>query len=196
MEKRITTPLTLEKVKDLRCGDSGVELNGRELMIGSIVCEKYSGVSAFKAAQSFCGVMCDDPIFPDKPIYGGNNWYYAYGKSSFEEAISDAELQSELAEGLENPPSMVIDDGWSQNTCGGPWLPNEKYGDMSVIADKYKQMNVKPGLWLRLLNDIEFEKANPECKLNREGAVLDPSHPKVKEYLREIIRRARWLSEP
>ena len=176
---------------DLRCGDSGVELNGRELMIGSIVCEKYSGVSAFKAAQLFCGVMCDDPIFPQKPIYGGNNWYYAYGKSSFEEAISDAELQAELAQGLENPPSMVIDDGWSINSCGGPWLPNEKYGDMSVIADKYKQMNVKPGIWVRLLNDIEFEKANPECKLNREGAVLDPSHPKVKEYLREIIRRIK-----
>jgi len=119
---------------DVRCGAIGVELDGKELLIGSVVCESYTDISAFKATRQFCKIMCEDPLFPDKPIYGGNNWYYAYGESSYEEAISDAELQAELAEGLENPPSMVIDDGWSQNVCAGPWLPNKKYVDMAKIV--------------------------------------------------------------
>ena len=112
--------------------------------------------------------MCEDPIFPKKPIYGGNNWYYAYGESSYEEAIMDAEFQAELAEGLETPPSMVIDDGWSQNVCAGPWIANEKFVDMAKIAEEYKKLNVIPGLWIRLLHDIEFEKNNGECLLKRK----------------------------
>ncbi len=178
---------------DVRCGAVGVELDGREILIGSVVCENYNDISAFKATQCFCKKMCDDPIFPDKPIYGGNNWYYAYGESSYEEAIMDAQLQAELAEGLQNPPSMVIDDGWSMNVCAGPWLPNEKFVDMAKIADEYKKLNVIPGLWIRLLHDIEFEENNKDCLLNREGDdnVLDPSHPKVKDYLRQLLQRIK-----
>lgn len=182
---------------DVRCGARGVELDGREIMIGSIVCEKYSGISSFRAAQKFCKSMCDDPIFPEKPIYGGNNWYYAYGVSSYEDAIADAELQVELAEGLENPPSMVIDDGWTPNACAGPWVPNEKFGDMSVIAQKYKEMGVKPGIWTRLLHDLEFMQENPDCIIKRNFVAkkvfcgLDPTHPKVEEYLRENLQKIK-----
>ncbi len=178
---------------DVRCGAVGVQLCGRELLIGSVVCESYTEISAFEATKQFCKVMCDDPIFPEKIVYGGNNWYYAYGESSYEEAVADAELQAELAEGLDNPPSMVIDDGWSQNVCAGPWLANEKFKDMAKIAAEYKKLNVIPGLWIRLLHDIEFEKNNAECLLNRNDgeSVLDPSHPKVKKYLRELLTRIK-----
>lgn len=178
---------------DVRCGATGVELDGRELLIGSVVCESYSETSTFKAARNFCNIMCEDPIFPKKTIYGGNNWYYAYGESSYEEAIMDAEFQAELGEGLKTPPSMIIDDGWSQNVCAGPWIANEKFVDMAKIADEYKKLKVIPGLWVRLLHDIEFEKNNGECLLNRKDdkSVLDPSHPKVKEYLRGLLRRIK-----
>lgn len=182
---------------DVRCGAMGTHLDGRELLIGSIVCEKYSGISSFKAAEKFCKLMCDDPIFPDKPVYGGNNWYYAYGNSSYEEIISDASLQAELAQGLDNSPFMVIDDGWTPNACAGPWIPNEKYGDMSKVAKEFKEMGVRPGIWTRLLYDLEFMKENPECIINRKFVAkkvfcgLDPSHPKVKEYLRENIARIK-----
>lgn len=178
---------------DVRCGAMGVDLDGRELLIGSVVCQNYQGISTFKATSLFCKKLCDDPIFPDKVIYGGNNWYYAYGESSYEEAILDAKLQVELAQGLENPPSMVIDDGWTPNSCAGPWVANEKYGDMSKLASEYKNLGVIPGLWIRLLHDIDFEKANPDCAIKREDTeiVLDPSHPKVKQYLRETIGRVK-----
>ena len=33
--------------------------------------------------------MCDDGALPEKPIYGGNNWYYAYGNSSDEEILRE-----------------------------------------------------------------------------------------------------------
>lgn len=183
---------------DVRCGALGVELDGRELLIGSVVCEEYFGISPFKATHEFCKIMCEDPIFPDKPIYGGNNWYYAYGESSYEQVISDAELQAELAEGLDNLPSMVIDDGWTPNACSGPWVPNEKFVDMARISETYKEIGVRPGIWVRLLHDIDFEKENPECIIKRksigekkEFCGLDPTHPKVKEYLRENLKRIK-----
>jgi len=111
---------------DVRCGGVGVKLNGRELLAGTIVCEKYSDINEFAAAKEFCKVMCEDPILPSEPVYGSNNWYYAYGHSSKEEILEDAKLVSELTKGLQNRPFMVIDDGWSVNECAGPWRPNKK----------------------------------------------------------------------
>ena len=43
--------------------------------------------------------MCTDPIFPEFPVYGSNNWYYAYGDSSEEEILSDTDYILKLTEG-------------------------------------------------------------------------------------------------
>ena len=61
--------------------------------------------------------MCDDPLLPEKPVYGGNNWYYAYGKSSRSEILGDCRYIASLCAGNENPPHMIIDDGWQCNVC-------------------------------------------------------------------------------
>jgi len=178
---------------DVRCGGVGVRLDGREVLLGTIVCEKYSGINEFAAAREFCKVMCEDPILPREPVYGSNNWYYAYGHSSKEEILKDAKLVSELAKGLKNRPFMVIDDGWSVNECAGPWIPNEKYGDMKCVADKIRETGAKPGIWFRPLHNIKAYEEHPEWRLHkgkqREVAkFLDPSHPEVKVYLRNIVR--------
>ena len=66
------------------------------MLAATFVCEHYSDVSAFEAAKRFCRVMCEKPILPEKPVYGSNNWYYAYGKSSREEILKDADIIAEL----------------------------------------------------------------------------------------------------
>ena len=178
---------------DVRCGSKGVCLQGRTLLAGVVVCEHYQGITEFQAAKQFCHVMSPNPILPKEPIYGSNNWYYAYGKSSREEIISDAKLLAELTADIENRPYLVVDDGWQMNSCAGPWLPNEKFGCMKTLADELKNLGIRPGLWFRPLHDLEAYKQHPQWRFQNKGEFecLDPSNPGVKEYLRNVIRRFR-----
>lgn len=179
---------------DVRTGGTGVELGGRKLLACTFVCEHYEGMSEFKAAKEFCKVMCTDPILPKAPVYGSNNWYYAYGNSSYDEIMTDASLIAELAGQNENKPYMVIDDGWSVKSCCGPWIPNEKYGDMKKVADEFKAKGLKPGIWFRPLHDAVAYAEHPNWRIkrrvNNEDKLfyLDPTNPEVQQYLRENIR--------
>ena len=173
---------------DVRSGAVGVDLGGRELLAGVIVCEKYEGISEIDAATKFCALMCEDPILPREAVYGSNNWYYAYGKSSYEEITEDARVIASLAGENKNPPFMVIDDGWQVNPVEGPWTPNERYGDMKKLAAEFKEIGVRPGIWVRFLHNTELETARPDMCIKREkNCFLDPSHPEVKEYVRKTI---------
>lgn len=177
---------------DVRNGGKGVCLNGRKLNACDIVCKKYENTSEFEAAKQFCSLLCSNPILPKEPVYGSNNWYYAYGVSSREDILADADLLAGLTEGIQNRPYMVIDDGWSVNSCAGPWEPNEKYGDMKDIAQKFKEKDLKAGIWFRPLHDIEAEKDNPDWRIDRQyERYLDPTHPEVKEYLIKTVARIR-----
>ncbi len=190
-------------VLDVRCGGEGVFLDGRTLHACTVVSSKYSGLSALEAAHFFCKLMCVMPLMPQKPLYGGNNWYYAYGNSSKSEIIADAELQASLSEGLSNRPYMVIDDGWQINSCAGPWEPNERFEDMKEIADAFKNMDVRPGIWIRPLRD-ESEDVPSYWRLNKAGLdkshpdfnkqYLDPSHPEVLSHIGAIVKKltAEW----
>ena len=82
---------------DVRSGGEGVILGGRTLEAAVVISEAYHGISAFEAARKFCGEMCTDPKFPDEPVYGSNNWYYAYGISSEEEILKDTDYLGLLA---------------------------------------------------------------------------------------------------
>ena len=53
---------------DVRCGGTGVELNGRTLLAAVIVCEHYKDMPAFQAAREFCRVMCENPRLPKEPV--------------------------------------------------------------------------------------------------------------------------------
>jgi len=174
---------------DVRSGSIGVALGNRELLVGSFMSESYASDrdNSFEAACDFCGKMCPDPVLPTEPVYGGNNWYYAYGHSSYDEIISDASLQAKLAEGLDNPPFMVIDDGWQPNPCAGPWVANEKYGDMKKVADEFKKMGVRPGIWVRFLRD-ETDAIPAEWRFENRK-YLDPSLPEVIAHIKETVRR-------
>ena len=127
---------------DVRCGNTGVQLKGRKLCAAQIVCMEAEGADTFETAQKFCEKMCTDPIFPEFPVYGSNNWYYAYGDSSEEEILSDTDYILKLTEGVKNPPFMVIDDCWQEHHRldeynGGPWTKgNDRFPDMKGLAQK------------------------------------------------------------
>ena len=61
-------------VMDVRCGGMGVTLSGRKLRAAQIVAMQTEGMSTFESAREFCKVMCTDPILPEYPVYGSNNW--------------------------------------------------------------------------------------------------------------------------
>lgn len=182
---------------DVRCGGRGVELGGRELDVATVVSRVYSGKTAFEAACDFCRVMCPNPVLPKAPVYGGNNWYYAYGNSSYIDIINDTKLQAEMAKGLPNRPFMVIDDGWQPNPTFGPWEPNEKFMDMEQLATDIKSLGVRPGIWVRFLA-TKSPDVPDSFKIKRYGTeeeqyLLDPSHPKVLQYVaRETRKLVGW----
>ncbi len=177
---------------DVRNGGSGVQLGGRRLCLATFVAENYADGEVFGNLRDFCGKLCENPLLPKERIYGGNNWYYAYGKSSYGEILSDARLQSELADGIENRPFQVIDDCWQKKSCCGPWLPNKKFGDMKKLADEIKQAGARPGIWVRFLRNKD-RSLKRKHRIRRKGRreYLDPTHPEVQAYIRADIQRIK-----
>lgn len=186
---------TAEGIKaliDCRNGGCGVELGGRRLHLATFVYKKYDSADVFSCLHDYCKTICDNPIFPKERVYGGNNWYYAYGKSSYNEIISDAKVQSELASGIENRPFEVIDDCWQINSCEGPWTANEKFGDMKKLADEIKKIGARPGIWVRLLHNRDTAITD-DMRIYRgeKRQYLDPTHPYVQAYIRADIDRIK-----
>jgi len=72
---------------DVRNGGKGVKLGTRELLIGTLVSKSYKNINEFEAIKDFCKIMCPNPKLPKMPVYGSNNWYYAYGNSSREDIL-------------------------------------------------------------------------------------------------------------
>lgn len=181
----------LSALLDCRNGGGGVALGGREIFLAEFVLKEYKNTDDFDALCDFCGRLCPDPILPDAPVFGNNNWYYAYGKSSREEILADARMTAELAKGLPAPAYEVIDDCWQLNSCAGPWLPNEKFGDMKTLADEIHAMGLRAGIWVRLLSTKE---SLPDDMLILRGGkrqYLDPTVEAVREHIRADIRRIR-----
>lgn len=187
---------------DVRNGADGVILNGRELLAAVLVQDESDSMSAFHFQQRFCRKLCDHPLLPQRPVYGGNNWCYAYGDSSAEQILKDSTLMKLCAEGLENRPFMVIDDCWQElarlSGSGAQGRPYERgnamFPDMPGLADEMKQMGVRPGIWIRPLRTAEkYIDSNlivprPE---DRWHIFLDPSLDAVHELISEDIARIR-----
>lgn len=178
---------------DVRCGGSGVNLKGRVIKLADVIACEMRDCTSFEAMQEFCGQMCEDPILPKYPVYGNNNWYYAYGKSSESEILADCDYILNLTKDIENKPYMVIDDCWQEHHRlneynGGPWTKgNEKFPDMKALADKLVQKGVRPGIWVRLLLN-EDENIKNEWRLSHNNCI-DPTNPEALNYIKEDIKR-------
>lgn len=182
---------------DIQNGGNPVHLNGRTIKIASIVTRQYTDCSSLEACQAFCKLMCKDPIFPKEPVYGSNNWYYAYGDSSEEEILSDTDYIMELTKGIKNRPYMVVDDCWQEHHRfdgynGGPWTKgNAKFPSMKKLAEEIEKRGAKPGIWFRpLLNESTMIPNSWRLSYND---CLDPSRPEVLRYVKaDITRICEW----
>ncbi|HYM89837.1 MAG TPA: hypothetical protein VES92_12075, partial [Nitrospiraceae bacterium] len=110
--------------------------------------------------------------------------------NSREQTLRDAGIMTELTAGIANRPYCVIDGGWQETggAGGGPWdRPAAKFGDMADLARKMRDIGVRPGIWLRLLETKESLPATwfraPSTRL------LDPSVPEVLDLVKRAVHR-------
>jgi alpha-galactosidase len=178
---------------DVSNGGGGVELGDRRLDAATIVFHQgQADESAMAAARSFCRAMCPQPRLAAKPVYGSNNWYYAYGRNTSAAAsLKDAELMAELAPaGADDRPFVVLDMGWGAGREGaGPVSETQPgYPDMPGLARQMKGLGVRPGIWTR--PTLTTEKAAEGWRLPPSGdrpkgalIALDPSIPEALAYI-------------
>ena len=188
-------PCGITLLLDVRNGSSGISPK-EPLLAAEVVCRAGKpGENMFRAAGEFCSMMCGKPNLASGPLYGFNNWYWAYGGIDRETAVNEAKSLSRLTEGCAKP-YMVIDDGWqlshSKGYNGGPWYAaNERFRDMQATAYDLNAAGCKAGIWIRpLLTMSHVPDGVPyDSPFQKFGTVMDPTHPFTLERVYEDIRR-------
>ncbi|QKJ31861.1 hypothetical protein HQ865_19535 [Mucilaginibacter mali] len=194
-------PDSLELILDTRSGGNGVQLGGRKLHAADIVTmEGTASENAFATARRFCKMMCDKPRLPKLPVYGINDWYYAYGNNNPKLIRETTAIMAELATDTNNRPFSVIDAGWAEYSPllpgDGGWnedysKPNDKFKDMHAMSVEIKKLGMRPGLWIRPLCARHDEKTSllaPKIpgRDDPKAPVLDPTIPenieRIKNY--------------
>ncbi|MBQ9116407.1 MAG: alpha-galactosidase [Clostridia bacterium] len=185
---------------NLCSGNVGTDLS--EPMVACEVVQYFSepGADAYTVAKRFSRMMCDNPVLPREPIFGVNNWYWAYGRISFDSVMGETEHLLKMCKGAVNRPYMIVDDGWQYNRTytegayiGGPWeMPNSRFSSMASLADEIHAKGAKCGLWFRpLLTMGEVPDEARLAKAQNGGLILDPSHPYTLERVRRDAERIR-----
>lgn len=164
---------------DLTSGDAGVDL--KESLVACEVVEAFEEGDSYAAAKHFAAAMSHKTVLPKEPIFGVNNWYWAYGNISEESVLGETDYLMQMCDGTTHRPYMIIDDGWqlarSDNYIGGPWIPNGKFSDMEKLCSKINAKGAKAGIWFRPL-------------LTQDG-VLDASNPQILEQVEADASRIR-----
>ena len=143
---------------DVRSGGAGVELGDRALAVCDVVTRRAArSESAFAALHAFCRQMCAKPRLPSQPVYGSNDWYWAYGKNSAATVLADAqhivELSPDGAESAVRGDRRRLAAGARAGEAGvGTWdRGNEKFPDMPGLAAEIRKAGARPGIWIRPL---------------------------------------------
>ncbi|MFN8573740.1 MAG: hypothetical protein U0132_16915 [Gemmatimonadaceae bacterium] len=183
---------------DLRSGGVGLNLGSRQLEVCDVISRAGApNESAFVALRAFCRMLCPNPRMPSTPVYGHNDWYWAYGKNSAESVRVDAGRIVELSPTGGNRPFVVIDDGWqpgrvTSDDGSGYWdRGNEKFPDMAALTGDIHAAGARAGIWCRPL--LAPTDAPDAVRLSRERSVLDPTVPAVQQKVHDdIARMAGW----
>ena len=183
---------------NLTNGWNGVQLEKPLLACEVVQTEGEIGQDCYDVATQFSKKLCDSPILPKEPIFGVNNWYWAYGNISKEVVLQETDYLLRMTGKTKHRPYMIIDDGWQKNRTygdnayiGGEWTPNERFGDMRALVDKIHEKGAKVGLWFRPL--LTREDVPQDAVLCEEsgGKILDPSHPYTIEKVMEDVQRIK-----
>ena len=184
---------------DVRCGGVGVILEEPMQLVNVVSRMGIPGENPYRASREFCKIMCEKPVLPKIPIFGVNNWYWAYGNISHDIVMEDTDNLMELCRDAENPPYMVIDDGWQflryKNDAdyynGGPWnISNSAFPSMVETAQRIHDKGARAGLWFRPLltmGQVPIEMVS-SMQQSKHGVTLDPSHPAVLEMVENDVK--------
>ena len=190
-----TDPRQLQLILDMHSGGEGVLLGDRVLYAADIVTmQSTPGETPFQTDARFCKMLCEHPRLPASPVYGINDWYFAYGNNSRDLILESTRSMTDLATDTGNRPFSVIDDGWQGDDFSSP---NSKFGDMSAVAEQIKNLGMRPGLWTRpLLANAKDRPANliplrkGESQDSRER-FIDPTIPENLQRIANIVRGYR-----
>jgi len=155
--------------------------------------------SVYATVRRFMSMLCEKPVLPKTPIFGVNDWYWAYGNISRETVLREADYLMEMTDGVTHRPSLVIDDGWQINRTtrphyyiGGPFkYCNERFGDMQEVAERISEKGARPGIWFRPLLTLGTMPDEAKLREYGNGMVMDPSHPYTLERIQEDSARLR-----
>lgn len=181
---------------DVRSGGVGVELGERRLDVCTIVSRRGDAAETpFQALHEFCRLIGPrDTRLPAQPIYGHNDWYYAYGKNSAAQIRDDCERIISLSPEGADRPFTVIDDGWQRGSgsTASVWAHgNSHFPDMPGLAAEIKQAGSHPGIWIRPLEAAS--DAPRSWRMARDKRYLDPSIPgSLEQVAADIARFNEW----
>lgn len=181
---------------DVSNGGKGVLLGERALDAATIVTrqghagEGSPGNGSIDAVRQFCRQMCPRPRPSPGPIYGSNDWYYAYGDSSPEAILRDADLVASLRPAAGPRPFTVIDEGWENKA---------KFPDMKQLAAEIQRRGVRPGMWERPLRAPQGTDPSLLMAASRFGErsgraaelAYDPTVPDALHLVMEKVRAIR-----
>lgn len=187
-------PFGITLLLDVRNGSGGISCE--ELLCAQVVCRKGSeDENMYIAAHMFCKMMCDSPNLPSTPVYGLNNWYWAYGAIEEKVVLKEAEYLGKLTKGFKHRPFMTVDDGWQIAHAhgkynGGPWnLTNENFKSMRETAEKIHNLDCRAGIWVRPLLTLSHVPAEAiyDSPYKPNGIVIDPTHEFSKQKISDDI---------
>lgn len=184
---------------NLCCGNDGVDISAPFTVCEVVEHFGDKGEDCYKAACDFAKKCCDSPRLPKEPIFGLNDWYWAYGNISHDTVMQETDLVVRLASGCVHKPYKIIDDGWQLNrenapsaTCiGGPWVPNSRFKDMKQTVRLIHEKGAKAGVWFRPLLTTEAVPEEAILRKDCGGTILDPSHPFTLETVERDARKMR-----
>ena len=155
---------------DVSNGGRGVLLGQRVLQAATIVTrQSVAGEGGQAALAAFCRHICSVPSLPATPVYGFNDWYYAYGKNTARQILADTDYLATLSTGNKVRPFSVVDDGWDHP---------EAFPDMAGLAREIKARRVRPGIWIR---PLQAPAGTPEHLL-LPGARFGDRQERAKEF--------------
>ena len=180
-----------------------MQLGSRKLNAAEIVTTKNeSNENVFATVRRFCTLMCDKPRLPQQPVYGINDWYFAYGNNSAELILEHTALLASLATNASNRPFSVIDAGWATKS---PSLPddccwgddfsksNDKFGDMQKLRKDKKIRNAARYLdktFMRTVIRIKIICSHRQLQIDNDPRmpILDPTIGENIERIKNIIK--------
>ena len=184
---------------NLCSGDRGTDL--KEPLLACEVVELFSeGEDVYKVAKKFARVMQPNPNMPKEPIFGVNNWYWAYGRISHDIVMTESDYLKEMCDGTSHRPYMIIDDGWQLNRTycapgyiGGPWVENDRFPSMAETAAAIHDKGAKAGIWFRPLLTLGSVPEGSNYQVSGGGVILDPTHPYTLEKVeRDAAKIRSW----